>query len=170
MCNIRHIEMLPLSSQEILRATWQDPILSKVLSYCLRGWPVHVPKVLQSYQSKIAEFSVEEGCLLWGGCVVIPQSLHKVVLTELHKEHMGVSRMKALARSHVWWKGLDKDLEELGRSCCACLTVKQSQAKALLHLWTWPDRPWQRLHVNFAGPFLNQSFLIVVDGIQNGKK
>ena len=78
---------------------------------------MHVPKAFQSYRSKIAEFSVEEGCLLWGRCVVILQSLHKVVLTELHKDHMGVSRMKALARSHVWWKGLNKDLEKLGRSC-----------------------------------------------------
>ena len=68
--------------------------------------------------------------------------------------------MKALACSHVWWKGLG---EELGRSCCACLAVKQSLAKALLHPWSWPDRPWQRLHIDFAGPFLNQSFLIVLD-------
>ena len=41
--------------------------------------------------------------------------------------------------------------------------MKQSLAKAPLHPWTWPNRPWQRLHVDFAGPFLNQSFLIVVD-------
>ena len=31
-----------------------------------------------------------------------------------YREHMGVSRMKALARSHVWWKGLDKDLRSWG--------------------------------------------------------
>ena len=75
MCNIRQIEMLPLSSQEIMRATRQDPILSKVLSYFLRGWPVHVSKALQSFHLKIAEFSVEEGCLLLGGYVAIPQRL-----------------------------------------------------------------------------------------------
>ena len=66
-----------------------------------------------------------------------PQSLHKVVLIELHKEHMGMSHMKALAYSHVWWKRLDKDLEELVKSCCACLAVKQSLARAPLHPWTW---------------------------------
>ena len=59
--------------------------------------------------------------------------------------------MKALAHRHIWWKGLDKDLE------------KQSLAKSPLHPWTWPDHPWQRLHVDFADPFLNQFFLIVVD-------
>ena len=46
--------------------------------------------------------------------VVIHQSFHKVVLTELYREHMRVSHMKALAHSLVWWKRLDKDLEELG--------------------------------------------------------
>ena len=29
--------------------------------------------------------------------------------------------------------------------------------------WIWPTRPWQRLHVDFAGPFNGGMFLIVVD-------
>ena len=43
---------------------------------------------------------------------MITQSLHEVVLTELHMEHMGVSHMKVLAGSHVWWKELDNSLKE----------------------------------------------------------
>lgn len=66
---------------------------------------------------------------------IIPHTLQKAVLAELHKEHMGVSKMKALARSHVWWAGIDKDLEEVAKSCKACLAVKQTPAKAPLHPW-----------------------------------
>ena len=29
--------------------------------------------------------------------------------------------------------------------------------------WTWLTRPWQRLHIDFASPFLGKSFLIIVD-------
>ena len=94
LCNVRQIEMLPLTAQEIKLATRRDPILSKVVSHSLRGWPNHVPKVLQPYRDRVAELSVEDGCLLWGGRVVIPGSLKETVLAELHKEHMGVSRMK----------------------------------------------------------------------------
>ena len=126
--------MLPLTAQEIKLATRRDPILSK-----------------------------EDGCLLWGGRVVIPSSLKETVLAELHKEHMGVSRMKAFARGHVWWRGMDKDIEALGKSCRACLAVKQAPATAPLHPWVWPSRPWQRIHIDFAGPFLDKSFLIIVD-------
>ena len=29
--------------------------------------------------------------------------------------------------------------------------------------WEWPMSPWQRIHIDYAGPFLGQMFLIVVD-------
>ena len=48
----------------------------------------------------------------------------------------------------------------MARSCRACLAVKQAPANAPLHPWAWPS---QRLHIDFAGPFLDKSFFIVVD-------
>ena len=107
---------------------------------------------------------------MWVGLVVIPESLQESVLAELHREHMGISKMKALARSHVWWSGLDKDLEAMARSCRACLAVKQAPANAPLHPWAWPSQPWQRLQIDFAGPFLDKSFFIVVDAHSNRQK
>ena len=29
--------------------------------------------------------------------------------------------------------------------------------------WEWLDKPWSRVHVDYAGPFLNRMFLIIVD-------
>lgn len=47
---------------------------------------------------------------------------------ELHQDHPGSYQMKSLSRSHLWWPGLDLDLEKLAKSCTACLTVKQAPA------------------------------------------
>ena len=117
----------------------RDPVLSKIKSYVLKGWLDQVSKSLQVYRSKLAELTVEEGCLLWGGWVIIPQSLKDVIKAELHKEHLGISKMKALARGYVWWAGIDKELETLAKSCTECAVVKQTPAKAPLHPWTWPS-------------------------------
>ena len=163
LCNVKQIESLPVTSHRIRQCTRQDTVLSKVLDYTLKGWPSQVPKELQLYRTKLAELSVEEGCLLWGRRVVIPQKLQKIILQELHSEHMGIAKMKALARSHVWWTGMDKDLESLAKSCPECAAVKQAPARAPLHPWIWPSRPWQRIHLDFAGPFLEKFFLVVVD-------
>ena len=51
----------------------------------------------------------------------------------------------------------------MAKSCSACAAVKQAPVKAPLHPWAWPSRPWQRVHIDFAGPFLNKTFLIAVD-------
>ena len=71
--------------------------------------------------------------------------------------------MKSMARSHFWWPGLDKAIEELAHSCLSCQSVKSAPAVTPLHPWVWPTRPWQRVHVDFAGPFCNRMFLILVD-------
>ena len=95
--------------------------------------------------------------------MIIPPSLQELIKKELHREHLGMAKMKALARSHVWWSGIDKDLESLARSCQDCAAVKQTPAKAPLHPWSWPTKPGERIHIDFAGPFMNKSFLIIVD-------
>ena len=66
--------------------------------------------------------------------MVIPQSLKDVIKAELHKEHLGISKMKALARGHVWWAGIDKELENLVKSCTECAAVKQSRTSPSLEL------------------------------------
>ncbi len=55
-----------------------------------------------------------------GSRVVIPLPEHKQVVEEIHETHPGVSRMKNLARSYVWWPNMDKDLENKAKSCTQC--------------------------------------------------
>ena len=38
-----------------------------------------------------------------------------------------------------------------------------SPAAATLHPWEWPSCPWSRLHLDFAGPFCNLMFLVLID-------
>ena len=42
------------------------------------------------------------------------------ILQELHVTHPGVSRMKALAHSYVYWPGIDKDIERLVSDRATC--------------------------------------------------
>ena len=69
--------------------------------------------------------------------------------------------MKSLARSYVWWPGMDSDIEQLINTCDLCQHHQKSPDKAPIHPWEWPTKPWQRLHIDYAGPFHNKMFLIV---------
>ena len=94
---------------------------------------------------------------------MIPQKLRNKVLEELHQAHSDLARMKAVARSHVWWPKLDNDIAQLTKSCGSCQEVRNLSPVAPLHTWSWPTTPWKRIHVDFAGPFYHRMFLVVID-------
>ena len=63
----------------------------------------------------------------------------------------------------VWWPNLDRGIEQLVSNCAACQSSRSLPSVAPLHPWSWPDRPWSRLHIDYAGHVSNQMLLLVVD-------
>ena len=161
---INFLESSPVTALNISQKTRTDPIISKVLKYCEIGWPNTISDPdLSPYFSRRNELSIENGCVLWGYRVIIPNNLRQNLLGELHAGHVGASRMKELARSYLWWPGLDSELEGLVKSCPECMAHRKMPAKAELHPWEWPENPWHRIHVDYAGPIKKKYFLVLVD-------
>ena len=158
------IDASPLTAADIRGWTTKDPVLSRVSRYLLTGWPEKIDDItLKPYSQRRNEFSIMEGCVLWGSRVVVPPPGRELILKELHEGHPGISRMKALGRMFVWWPGFDQDVEDTVNSCQSCQVQQNAPAPAPLHPWAYPDRPWSRLHVDYAGPFLGRMFLVIVD-------
>jgi hypothetical protein len=147
----------------IQRHIKKDPVLSKVLRYTMCGWPSVVDPDLAPFKSRRMEISIEQGCLLWGTRVIVPVSLRKAVLSELHETHPGMSKMKMLARSYVWWPGLDREIENKVSNCSVCQAMRNDPPTAQIHPWTFPSKPWSRVHIDYAGPVGGYMYLVVVD-------
>ena len=154
------LESLPVTADQIQKWTSRDPTLSKVRLLLSSGWKKTDQPDLAPYQTKL---NLHDGCILWGSRVVVPPSGRERILDELHEGHPGISRMKSLARSFVWWPGLDKSLEQKVKTCDASLTSRNLPAVAPIQPWEWPERPWSRLYVDYAGPLFGHMFLVVMD-------
>ena len=75
----------------------------------------------------------------WVHSMIIVPPLGRIkVLIDLHSGHPGISRMKALSRSLVWWPGLDSDFEKLVKTCTPCQQSQPLPAAVPLHPWQWP--------------------------------
>ena len=72
--------------------------------------------------------------------------------------------MKSLARSYIWWPTIDQQIEQVARACAGCQSVRH-MPPTTYHPWERPTTPWRCLHIDFAGPFQNHMFLIVVDAM-----
>jgi len=153
----------PVTESEVRRCTQTDPVLSIVLQRILGGGlDRETEEQFKPYRRKASELTTEGGCVLWGTRVVMPARLRSRVLEELHDVHPGVVRMKALARSYVWWPGVDQDIEYAVKHCQVCQANQSKPVGAIAHPWEFPTRPWERLHIDHAGPMKGNTFLVVV--------
>ena len=156
-----------LNSSLIAKATRLDPVLAKIVHYVLEGWTEVDRKTsskedpeMKAYRTRQNELTLDSGCLLWGARVIIPQKMRKNILDMLHSTHMGVSSMKSLARGYVWWPGLDGEIERITKSCEACCLNQRLPNRTVPHPWVAPTGPWERIHIDFAGPFLGHMWLL----------
>ena len=118
---------------------------------------------MQPFQVRKEELSVQDFCVLWGSRVIIPDAGQEKVLDILHDGHPGITKMKQLARSIVWWPRIDAHIEIKVKHCEQCAMLQKSPSPVPLHPWEWPNRPWTRIHVDYAGPFMGKMFLVLID-------
>ncbi|XP_063924618.1 uncharacterized protein LOC135138566 [Zophobas morio] len=129
-----------LSRHPLGNATRRDPTLSKIVKFVTEGWP---DDFLKPFVQRKDEITCEQGCLMWGYTVIVPRKLQRHLLEELHSSHLGIVKMKSIARAYFWWPNLDKDIENIARSCI-------------------PNNK-QRVHIDFLGPIDNSHYLIMLD-------
>ncbi|XP_015260649.1 PREDICTED: uncharacterized protein K02A2.6-like [Cyprinodon variegatus] len=143
--------------------TGRDPTIVRVYDLTVEGWPRKGNAVPPEYANRREQLSVCQGCVMWGTRVIIPPKLRNRVLESLDDGHQGVVKMKSLARGHFWWPGIDHEIEDITKSCSGCLQTQRQPQVAMPHTWEWPSTVWQRVHIDYAGPFLDRMFLVVVD-------
>lgn len=130
------IRALPVTADMIQEETNEDPLLSDVIKYLKTTWPTEIVdellKILYNRRESLCE---KDGCLLFNDRVVIPLSLQTKVLRQLHVAHLGMVRMKSLARGYVYWPNIDKDITDFVQNCSRCANAARAPVKVELSSW-----------------------------------
>jgi transposase InsO family protein len=161
-----HSEKWPLTPLVIAKATSTDSILKRVKQFIQSSWPSSFSKKqnpeLIPYFINRYSLSIMNDCIMKGDQVVIPSTLQTQVLRLLHKDHLGIVKMKQIARNYCWWSTINRDIKQVTQSCNLCRKF-QSLPKPQYHSWEEPKQVWSRIHVDFAGPIWNSKWLIIID-------
>ena len=153
---------IPLTAKDVAKATVEDPTLRKVTHCLTHGWPHSVSIDLNPYYKLREQLSTEAGCILYGNRVVIPAVFRELLPSELHENHVGSTRMKAIARSFFWWPRLDEDVVKESAQCRVCQQAARSPQQEAIHHWVYPSRPFERVHMDFA-EYKGQHYLVISD-------
>lgn len=145
---IRSMNCSEEAMNKIAHETKNDPILSKVTTQIINGWPTNkysCSNDVKPYYSIRADLSIHKGLILFHDRIVIPLSLQTDILQRLHEGHQGQERCKMLARQTVYWRGINSDIEETVNSCSKCLSCRKLPAREPLKPHEVPDRPWEKI-------------------------
>ena len=160
------IGVLPVSSEQIKTAVRKDPLLLQVMRYTRDGWPDKLPMDrldLQPFFCRHNELSLEGDVLLWGMRVIIPKQFQAEILDELNTGHIGIVKMKGVARSYVWWPGMNADIESCTKACESCQMVQRNPTNLPVHPWIPSSQPGERVQIDYAGAVERKMLLFVID-------
>ncbi|XP_048775204.2 uncharacterized protein K02A2.6-like [Ostrea edulis] len=162
------IETLPASEsllEEIRRKLHEDSVLRIVMRYCEEGWPgfekPSINIVTRPFWQIREELSVCQGLLMRGNRLVIPTALRADMLQRIHEGHQGILKCRERVRNFIWWPGINRETEDLVKSCSVCVKNRPDHAEPLRPT-KFPDRPWEMLATDLFH-LKNDNYLLVVD-------
>ncbi|XP_055620280.1 uncharacterized protein K02A2.6-like [Toxorhynchites rutilus septentrionalis] len=161
------IQDLPVTHKSLKIATKKNAVLQKVISYTQGSWPSRCEGIedveVRSFFSRRDSYSVIDDCIMMADRIVVPKSLQKRILKQVHQGHPGIERANAIARGIIFWPTIDEDITNYVRRCPSCANAAKSPPHAQPQPWPRAEGPWQRLHIDFAGPVDGEYYLVVVD-------
>ena len=126
------ISNVPVSSTEIdliCEETSKDPTLTLLKHYIHMGWPNEcriLPQELHTFWNYREDLSMENGLVTKGARVLIPSTLRKKVLEQIHNGHLGIEKCMLKARESVFWPGISNNICKAEEKCGIC----QASSKA----------------------------------------
>ena len=86
--------------------------------------------------------------LLKGLRLIIPGELQEEYLSHLHEGHLSANKVQENAKQHMYWTGIDADIEDYTKRCQEC--IKRSQVpKEPLQPHDIPEGPWRKLGIDY---------------------
>uniref|UniRef100_A0A0A9Y6G8 RNA-directed DNA polymerase n=1 Tax=Lygus hesperus TaxID=30085 RepID=A0A0A9Y6G8_LYGHE len=100
---------------------------------------------MQKYHSFREELGIAEGIIFKGHRIIIPNSMRKPVIHDIHRSHKSLKSCLQLAREYVYWPNMNLDIEQFCRKCPACQRFHSDKTKETIMMEESPERPWMYL-------------------------
>ena len=116
----------------LVQETERDELLVALKSQINKGWPdnrCYCPVFLREFWSNRDELSILDGLVLKGTRIIVPKSCQDELLAKLHEGHFGVERTRLCTRDSVYWPHINRDIEDLVKSCEKCQEFSRRNSK-----------------------------------------
>ena len=171
-CEIRALESIShehISVTKKKRDEFRDKVAiddeTQVLIKIIRqGWPARAccPPAALPYYDERSSLIEADGLVYRGEQLVVPRSLRKDMLMQIHGSHIGIGGCVRRAREVLYWPGMSAQVRDYVSRCSTCQTFMPTQCREPLQPHELPSRPWEKVGGDLF-ELAGQTFLIMVD-------
>ena len=155
----------PISISRIKEESTKDSTQNLLKDVIFRGWPAHrknIPYQLFDYWTFRCDLVLDDGLILKGNRILIPESLREEVLKALHTAHQGETKSLLLAKESVFWPGMANDIKKMVQCCPQCQQHQPAPPKLPILQPELPTRPWEKLGTDIF-EYQGKRYLMIVD-------
>ncbi|KAJ1212893.1 hypothetical protein NDU88_000536 [Pleurodeles waltl] len=146
-----------ISEEEWSTAQEKDTTIRREMDHMKAHWPPvrNLHGALRNFQQVSSELTIEGGFVKRHELFVPPESLRDKLIRIAHKGHPGSTATKNHLKQYYWWPGMCSDVSSFIDRCGPCLRADKhwKTAKGELQLVDIPAGPWNKIAIDFAGPF-----------------
>ena len=116
--------------QKLKTVALQNHCLAAVKGYIQNGWrndKHSVSPAAGPYFNYRDELVTDNGIVLKGTRLAIPNEMRKDTLRQLHRSHMGIEATLRRARDTVFWLGINAAVRDFIEQCEACQSYRPAQ-------------------------------------------
>ena len=113
----------------------------------LNGWPENKkqlnPRITHfwNFRDEISHF---DGLMLKGEKVIIPKSMQKSVIEQIHqKSHLGINKCINRLKDVFFWSGMAAQIKDIISQCAICNEFRGAQQKESMIPHELPTKPWE---------------------------
>ena len=92
---------------------------------------------------------------------MVPKTLRKSMLQNLHSSHQGIESTLRRARETIYWPNMKSDTKDFTSKCETCTSYSRRQQETLISQDV-PDRPWAKIFTDLFDLDC-KSYMVTVD-------
>ncbi|XP_055590384.1 uncharacterized protein K02A2.6-like [Uranotaenia lowii] len=156
IAEVNVVEFISVSDErfgEIATETRKDRTLYTLLQLLIDGWPENKADLedeMYVYWAIRYDLSTCQGVIFKSGRVLVPKSLRKKLLDNLHMAHLGIDYTLRAARESFFWPGMTDQITNYVRNCEVCMEFSSNQCKPPMTTHPIPEYPFQRVNIDLG--------------------
>ncbi|CAI6370722.1 unnamed protein product [Macrosiphum euphorbiae] len=150
--------------EQLIKETYKDEHLGKVLKYLDEGWPKKIVESgeIRHYFKIKNELIKEKEIIYYENRIVVPKSLRMYIIKKLHDTHIGITKTLKKSKQIFYWPGMSSDLKNFIEACEICKKFSCSNIKEPLLQHAIPELPFQKIGIDIA-EIERSNYLVVMD-------